>query len=136
LVWSNWIEYAYHRWAMHWPSLYQPAAMGHTLHHAAPSDPQHIRRRNGRDSNCEKPFPLTSLRASYSAIVMPSTAVTSAGRQATWGSRKSFPPRDPLGSGRILSASLVRFGASAWPMSEGCIIATNDGPAETLSSLI
>jgi hypothetical protein len=33
LVWSNWIEYAYHRWAMHWPSLYQPAA---------PSDRQHI----------------------------------------------------------------------------------------------
>ena len=31
LVWSNWIEYAYHRWAMHWPSLYQPAAMRHTL---------------------------------------------------------------------------------------------------------
>jgi TPR repeat protein len=42
LVWSNWIEYAYHRWALHWPSLYQPAAMRHTLHHAAPSDPQHI----------------------------------------------------------------------------------------------
>lgn len=42
LVWSNWIEYAYHRWAMHWPSLYQPAAMRHTLHHATPSDPQYI----------------------------------------------------------------------------------------------
>ena len=42
LVWSNWIEYAYHRWAMHWPSLYQPAAMRHTLHHSAPSNPQHI----------------------------------------------------------------------------------------------
>src|ERR1700756_5464746 len=42
LVWSNWIEYAYHRWAMHWPSLYQPAAMRHTLHHSAPSDPEHI----------------------------------------------------------------------------------------------
>ncbi len=42
LVWSNWVEYAYHRWAMHWPSLYPPAAMRHTLHHSAPSDPQHI----------------------------------------------------------------------------------------------
>jgi hypothetical protein len=42
LVWSNWIEYAYHRWAMHWPSLSQPAAMRHTLHHSAPSNPQHI----------------------------------------------------------------------------------------------
>ena len=42
LIWSNWIEYAYHRWAMHWPSLYQPAAISHTLHHAAPSDPEHI----------------------------------------------------------------------------------------------
>jgi len=42
LVWSNWIEYAYHRWAMHWPSLYQPAAMHHTLHHSEPSNPQHI----------------------------------------------------------------------------------------------
>lgn len=42
LVWSNWIEYAYHRWAMHWPTLYPPAAMKHTLHHAAPSDPAHI----------------------------------------------------------------------------------------------
>ena len=42
LVWSNWIEYAYHRWAMHWPSLYQPAAMRHALHHSAPSNPQHI----------------------------------------------------------------------------------------------
>ena len=41
LVWANWIEYAYHRWAMHWPSLYQPAAMQHTLHHSAPSDSQH-----------------------------------------------------------------------------------------------
>lgn len=47
LVWSNWIEYAYHRWAMHWPSLYQPAAMRHTLHHAAPSDPRHITMRFG-----------------------------------------------------------------------------------------
>lgn len=42
LVWSNWIEYAYHRWAMHWPSLYQRAAMNHTLHHSSPSNPQHI----------------------------------------------------------------------------------------------
>jgi hypothetical protein len=42
LIWSNWIEYAYHRWAMHWPSLYQPAAMRHALHHSAPSNPQHI----------------------------------------------------------------------------------------------
>ena len=42
LVWANWIEYAYHRWAMHWPSLYQPAAMRHTLHHSAPSNPDHI----------------------------------------------------------------------------------------------
>jgi hypothetical protein len=42
LVWSNWIEYAYHRWAMHWPSLYQAAAMRHALHHSAPSNPQHI----------------------------------------------------------------------------------------------
>jgi len=42
LVWSNWLEYAYHRWAMHWPSLYQPAAMRHTEHHAAPSDPEYI----------------------------------------------------------------------------------------------
>lgn len=42
LIWSNWIEYAYHRWAMHWPSLYQPAAIRHTLHHSAPSAPQHI----------------------------------------------------------------------------------------------
>src|SRR5437879_9594881 len=42
LVWSNWTEYAYHRWAMHWPSLYQPAAMRHALHHSAPSDPRHI----------------------------------------------------------------------------------------------
>jgi len=42
LVWANWIEYAYHRWAMHWPSLDQPAAMRHTLHHSAPSNPQHI----------------------------------------------------------------------------------------------
>src|SRR5215472_13607581 len=42
LIWSNWIEYAYHRWAMHWPSLYQPAAVNHTLHHATPSDPQYI----------------------------------------------------------------------------------------------
>lgn len=42
LIWSNWIEYAYHRWAMHWPSLYQPAAMRHTLHHSAPSDPENI----------------------------------------------------------------------------------------------
>ena len=42
LTWSNWIEYAFHRWAMHWPSIYQPAAMRHTLHHSSPSDPQHI----------------------------------------------------------------------------------------------
>jgi Fatty acid hydroxylase len=42
LIWSNWIEYAYHRWAMHWASLYQPAALRHTLHHSAPSNPQHI----------------------------------------------------------------------------------------------
>jgi len=42
LIWSNWIEYAYHRWAMHWPSLYQPAAIRHTLHHSAPSNPEHI----------------------------------------------------------------------------------------------
>ncbi|PYY11907.1 MAG: hypothetical protein DMG69_02875, partial [Acidobacteria bacterium] len=42
LIWSNWIEYAYHRWAMHWPSLYQAAAMRHALHHSAPSNPQHI----------------------------------------------------------------------------------------------
>jgi len=42
MLWSNWIEYAYHRWAMHWPSLYKPAAMRHALHHSAPSDPQHI----------------------------------------------------------------------------------------------
>jgi hypothetical protein len=42
LVWSNWIEYAYHRWAMHWPSLYQAAAMRHALHHSAPSNRQHI----------------------------------------------------------------------------------------------
>lgn len=42
LIWSNWIEYAYHRWAMHWPSLHQPAAMRHALHHSAPSNPQHI----------------------------------------------------------------------------------------------
>ena len=41
LIWSNWIEYAYHRWAMHRPSLYQPAAMRHTLQHSAPSTPQH-----------------------------------------------------------------------------------------------
>src|SRR5579864_8130601 len=38
---------AYHRWAMHWPRLCQPAAMRHTLHHAAPSDPQHITMRFG-----------------------------------------------------------------------------------------
>lgn len=38
-VWSNWIEYVYHRWAMHWPSLYQTAGM---RHHAAPSDPEYI----------------------------------------------------------------------------------------------
>ena len=42
LVWSNFVEYVCHRWAMHWPSLYQPAAMRHVLHHAAPSNPQHI----------------------------------------------------------------------------------------------
>jgi xanthine/uracil permease len=42
LLWSNWIEYAYHRWAMHWPSLYQPAAMTHTRHHAVPTDPAYI----------------------------------------------------------------------------------------------
>lgn len=42
LIWSNWVEYAYHRWAMHWPSMYQPAAMRHTLHHSAPANPDHI----------------------------------------------------------------------------------------------
>jgi len=42
LIWSNWIEYAYHRWAMHWPSLYQRAAIHHTLHHSEPSNPLHI----------------------------------------------------------------------------------------------
>ncbi|PYY04832.1 MAG: hypothetical protein DMG69_28595 [Acidobacteria bacterium] len=42
LVWSNWTEYAYHRWAMHWPSLYQTAAIRHALHHSAPSNRQHI----------------------------------------------------------------------------------------------
>jgi Fatty acid hydroxylase superfamily len=42
LLWSNWIEYAFHRWAMHWPSLYQPAAIRHVLHHSAPFDPRHI----------------------------------------------------------------------------------------------
>ena len=47
LVWANWIEYAYHRWAMHWPSLYEPAAMQHTLHHSAPSNPQHITMTSG-----------------------------------------------------------------------------------------
>ena len=47
LLWSNWVEYVYHRWAMHWPSLYQPAAVDHTLHHAAPSDPRHITMRFG-----------------------------------------------------------------------------------------
>lgn len=41
-VWSNWIEYAYHRWAMHWPSLYEPAAMRHALHHSVPSNREHI----------------------------------------------------------------------------------------------
>jgi len=47
LVWANWIEYAYHRWAMHWPSLYQPAAIRHTLHHSAPSNPEHITMTSG-----------------------------------------------------------------------------------------
>lgn len=42
LVWSNWMEYAYHRWAMHWPSLYEAAAVLHTEHHATPSDPEYI----------------------------------------------------------------------------------------------
>jgi Fatty acid hydroxylase superfamily len=42
LIWSNWIEYAYHRWAMHWPSFHQPAAARHVLHHSDPSDPTHI----------------------------------------------------------------------------------------------
>ncbi len=42
LVWSNWLEYAYHRWAMHWPSLYPAAAMQHTQHHATPSDPEYL----------------------------------------------------------------------------------------------
>jgi Fatty acid hydroxylase superfamily len=42
LIWSNFVEYACHRWAMHWPSLYQPAAMRHALHHSAPSHAPHI----------------------------------------------------------------------------------------------
>lgn len=42
LLWSNFIEYAYHRWAMHWPSLWPRAAETHVSHHSDPSDPSHI----------------------------------------------------------------------------------------------
>jgi len=42
LVWANWIEYFWHRWGMHWPSICPSAAIRHSSHHRNPNDPEFI----------------------------------------------------------------------------------------------
>ena len=39
LLWANWFEYAYHRWADHTPGLYFEKK--HRVHHANPDDEDH-----------------------------------------------------------------------------------------------